>query len=344
MKELSSLGLQFNGERLLILDQQALPEEEIWLDATHPERMIEAIKNLKVRGAPLIGVAAALSLACYAQHANADALVLQAAEQLRQARPTAVNLMWAIDRLLYSMANGGRTLLIAEAIAIFEEDVLLCERMAHWGAELIEDGDGILTHCNTGGLATVGIGTALGVIRKAWEQGKKITVYVDETRPLLQGARLTAWELQTLEIPYILQTDSMAAIHMQQGRIQKVFVGADRIAANGDFANKVGTYAVAIAAAYHQIPFYTVAPYSTVDLNCRDGNQIEIEQRGAEEVRGAAGWFGAVRWSPPQAPIFNPAFDVTPSTLVKAIVLDRGVVEQSRLQSGDLRQIIQSSL
>lgn len=341
MKELSGLGLQFNGERVLILDQQALPEEEIWLDATHPERMIDAIKNLKVRGAPLIGVAAALSLACFAQQAPDDLQVSQAAEQLRQARPTAVNLMWAIDRMLQSMANGGRTLLIAEAVAIFEEDVLLCERMANWGAALIEDGDGILTHCNTGGLATVGIGTALGVIRKAWEQGKKITVYVDETRPLLQGARLTAWELQTLGIPYVLQTDSMAAIQMQQGRIQKVFVGADRIAANGDFANKVGTYSLAIAAAYHRIPFYTVAPYSTVDLQCADGTQIEIEQRGAEEVRGAAGWFGAVRWSPAEANVFNPSFDVTPCGLVKGLVMDRGIIEQSRLQSGALREILQ---
>lgn len=310
-----SLSLRY-GERLSILDQSALPGEERWLDAQDPDAMIDHIRALRVRGAPLIGVAAALCLArCPARG--------QTALRLRAARPTAVNLMWALDRMM--RADDPER----EALRIFDEDVALCDAMAARGAALIADGEGILTHCNTGGLATAGIGTALGVIRRAWESGKRIHVWVDETRPLLQGARLTAWELGRLGIPYTLITDSMAAIVLRDRRVDRVLVGADRIAANGDFANKVGTYGVAVLAAHHGVPFHAVAPWSTVDLACPDGSAIPVEERGAAEVRGAR--------APPDAPVFNPAFDVTPAALVTSIILDTGVIGRDALLAGGLR-------
>jgi methylthioribose-1-phosphate isomerase len=320
-------GLKIEHDRIWLLDQQTLPHQEHWFDATEPELMIAAIKALKTRGAPLIGVSAALCLGWYSQdHTRSE--VEQLAIQLKASRPTAVNLMWAIDRLLqYPMAE-----IKAEALAILHEDIKLCERMGTNGAELIRDGDRILTHCNTGGLATAGIGTALGVIRTAWEQGKKIHVYVDETRPLLQGGRLTTWELQQAGIPYTLITDNMAAMLMQQKRIDKVFLGADRVARNGDFANKIGTYSVAVNAHYHQVPFYPVAPYSTIDLQCLTGQDIPIEERAAEEVKG----YSHTQWAPAEAVTYNPAFDVTPAQLVTALVTDRGVVTRMQLQSGFL--------
>ena len=270
------------------------------------------------------------SLAWWAEQGADPQAVRDAAARLRAARPTAVNLMLAVDRMLGAIATLGNarggaigdkiaaTLtaeLVAEAERIFDEDVRLCESMAAAGVPLIRDGDGVLTHCNTGGLATVGVGTALGVIRRAFERGVRLHVYVDETRPLLQGARLTTWELHRLGIPYTLLTDSMAAILMREGRVQRV-LGADRIARNGDVANKVGTYGLAVAARHHDVPFYVVAPWTTVDLACPDGGRIPIEQRRAEEVRGASGGFGSVRWSPESAPTFNPAFDVTPASLL----------------------------
>jgi methylthioribose-1-phosphate isomerase len=210
--------------------------------------------------------------------------------------------------------------------------------MGERGAELIEDGDGILTHCNTGGLATAGIGTALGVLRKAFESGKKIHVFVDETRPLLQGARLTAWELAKLGIPHTLLCDNAAASLMKAGKVNKVFVGADRIARNGDFANKIGTYGVAVLAKHHGIPFYAVAPLTTVDANCPGASAIPIEQRPPEEVRGARGSFGEVIWSPSASGAYNPAFDVTPASLVTAIVLDTGVFPPSHLEKSLARR------
>lgn len=310
-----------------MLDQTQLPAREVWLDGGTPDRMIEHIRRLSVRGAPLIGVAAALSLAWLAAQGTGEADVRAAAARLRVARPTAVNLMLAVDRVL--RAAGPRwdvAALVAEAEGIFDEDVALCEAMASHGVTLISEGEGILTHCNTGGLATAGIGTALGVVRRAHEAGRRIHVYVDETRPLLQGARLTTWELARLGIPYTLLTDNMAAILMRDGRVQRVLVGADRIARNGDVANKVGTYGVAVAARHHGVPFHAVAPWTTVDLACPDGSRIPIEQRAEDEVRGVAGSFGGVRWSPADAPTFNPAFDVTPAALVTALVLDRGIV------------------
>lgn len=336
MSKLHSLGLKLEQEQIWLLNQQALPGQELWLNATDPDAMIHSIQALQVRGAPLIGVAAALCLGLAARHLTPQA-TRELAARLRAARPTAVNLMWAIDRLL-PLSESPESL-YQEALQIFTEDVELCLRMGQHGAGLIKDGDGILTHCNTGGLATAGIGTALGVIRTAFEQGKQLHVYVDETRPLLQGGRLTTWELEQLGIPYTLITDSMAAGLMRAGRIQKVFVGADRVAANGDFANKVGTYSVAVNAHFHQVPFYPVAPYSTLDLACPDGSQIPIEQRPADEVRGAAGSFGQVIWSPASAAVDNPSFDVTPVQLVTALVTDRGVFHQQELQAGILTRL-----
>jgi methylthioribose-1-phosphate isomerase len=336
MKPLSSLGLRFDGERLEVLDQRALPDDERWLDGTSPYAMAEHIRVLSVRGAPLIGVSAALALGCFARKGNSPDEIRAAAAHLRAARPTAVNLMAAVDRLMAAFADDDRDALARESVAVFDEDVALCEAMAHHGAALFEDGDGVLTHCNTGGLATVGVGTALGVIRRAWELGRRLHVYVDETRPLLQGARLTAWELDRLGIPHTLITDSMAPLVMRAGKVRRVLVGADRIARNGDFANKVGTYGVAVAARFHGVDFHPVAPFTTVDLATPDGGGIPIEEREAHEVRGAAGAFGAVRWAPDGTGVYNPSFDVTPVELVTSLVLDRGVVSRDELQQGAL--------
>jgi methylthioribose-1-phosphate isomerase len=280
--------------------------------------MIEHIQRLAIRGAPLIGVAAALALGQFAESGAAPQAIRGAALRLREARPTAVNLMAAVDRVMAALDKTapGReaAAVVTAAEAIFDEDVALCAAMAKRGASLIEDGDTILTHCNTGGLATAGVGTALGAIRVAHEQGKRIEVFVDETRPLLQGARLTAWELGALGIPYTLICDNMAGFLMSQRKIHRVFVGADRIAANGDVANKIGTYGVAVLARHHRVPFYVVAPRTTLDPSCPSGKAIPIEQRKPEEVRAGR--------SPGACAVWNPAFDVTPRELITAIVLD----------------------
>ena len=325
MKPFESLGLRYDGKTLWVLDQTRLPHEEAWVDGSEPAAMVALIRRLAVRGAPLIGVAAAASLACASDRGASGEAYESARLALRTARPTAVNLMWAMDRMQ------GSTDPIAEAEAIFDEDVALCERMASHGAALIGQGESILTHCNTGGLATAGIGTALGAIRRAWEQGKVREVFVDETRPLLQGARLTAWELEKLGVPCTLITDSMAAILLRDGRVQRVLVGADRVAANGDFANKVGTYGLAVQARHHGVPFHPVAPYSTVDLACATGADIPIEQRDADEVRRT--------WSP-AVPVFNPAFDVTPAELVTSLVTDQGVLDCAALEAGGLSKLM----
>jgi len=329
MHPFESLGLRHDGRTLWVLDQTQLPDTEIWLDGSEPEAMIALIKRLAVRGAPLIGVAAAASLATFAHRGASAAEYAAACAALRAARPTAVNLMWAMDRMKEAVDP------LAEAQAIFEEDVRLCEGMAQHGAALIQDGEGILTHCNTGGLATAGIGTALGVIRRAHEQGKRIHVYADETRPLLQGGRLTAWELRKLGIPSTLITDSMAALLLRDGKVQRVLVGSDRVAANGDFANKVGTYGVAVQAKHHGVPFHPVAPFSTVDLACPTGAAIPIELRDPAEVRGYGRW----RWAPEDMPTWNPSFDVTPAGLVTSLVLDRGVFSAEALRAGVLAQV-----
>ena len=329
MNPFNSIGLKHDGRTLWVLDQTQLPDSEMWLDGSQPEAMIALIQRLAVRGAPLLGVAAAASLATYALRGASATEYAAACASLRAARPTAVNLMWAMDRMK------GASDPEAEAEAIFEEDVRLCEDMAQHGAALIQDGEGLLTHCNTGGLATAGIGTALGVIRRAHEQGKRLHVYADETRPLLQGGRLTAWELKKLGIPATLITDSMAALLLRDGKVQRVLVGSDRVAANGDFANKVGTYGLAVQARFHGVPFHPVAPFSTVDLACPTGAAIPIEERDQAEVRG----FGSLRWAPAAMPTWNPSFDVTPVDLVTSLVLDRGVYSAEQLRAGVLMQV-----
>ena len=329
MKDLVSLALRVESGRLTVLDQTRLPDAEVWLEASDPAAMVGHIQRLSVRGAPLIGVAAALGLAVFVESGAGGTQLAEAAAALRAARPTAVNLMWAMDRMTAVLGRGGSADLVREAEAIFEGDVRLCEAMASQALTLFGPGEAVLTHCNSGGLATAGIGTALGAIRRAWEAGKVRHVYADETRPLLQGGRLTAWELTKLGIPFTLLTDSMAAVLLRDGRVQRVLVGADRIARNGDFANKIGTYGLAVNARHHKVPFHPVAPSSTVDLACPDGAAIPIENRAAEEVRG----FGSLRWAPEGAPAFNPAFDVTPANLVTSLVTDRGVYGREELES-----------
>jgi methylthioribose-1-phosphate isomerase len=321
---LSSLALRFDGAELSILDQEKLPHEESWVRPETVDQMVDTIRSLKVRGAPLIGVSAALFLAKLAASGAPKQQLLDAAEKLHRARPTAVNLAHAIERVRRALLDSPdfADAVIAEAREIFEEDVRLAEAMSYAGASLIRAQESILTYCNTGSLATVGIGTALGVVKRAHAQGKKVHVYACETRPLLQGARLTAWELEKNGIPYTLICDNMAAVLMRQGKIDRVLVGADRIAANGDFANKIGTYNMAVIARHHNIPFHVVAPYTTVDPLAIDGAAIKIEERDGKEVRTALG-----KWplSPSTAPVFNPSFDVTPRQLVTSYVLDTGI-------------------
>lgn len=331
MPALTSLGLRYDGETLRVLDQRALPDAEIWRDGHDPEAMVGHIATLTVRGAPMIGVCAALSLAC-AWRAGADADTLTAAARaLRAARPTAVNLMAAVDRMLPVIAAGGDV--AAEAEAIFAEDVALCDRMAAHGRSVVQPGETLLTICNTGGLATAGVGTAAGVIRRAHE-ADGVTVYALETRPLLQGGRLTAWEFLQLGVPVTLLPDSAAGILLASGRVDRVLVGADRIAVNGDFANKIGTYMLAVLARHHGVPFHPVAPWTTIDPKCESGAGIPIEQRDPEEVRGA---IGRVRWAPADVPVYNPAFDVTPVDLVTSLITDRGVHTPRDIAAGALR-------
>ncbi|MBX3718560.1 MAG: S-methyl-5-thioribose-1-phosphate isomerase [Parachlamydiales bacterium] len=329
--QMDSVAVRYNQGNLSILDQQKLPAEEEWIDVETTEQMVEIIRALKVRGAPLIGISAALSLSQLAERGASFNTIQDAAVQLKNSRPTAVNLAIYIERILKSMQQRSdfRQAVIETAAEIFQEDVALCERIGIAGAALIEPGERILTICNTGSLATAGLGTALGVIKTAHAQGKNIHVYACETRPLLQGGRLTAWELERSGIPYTLICDSMAATLMREGKIDRVLVGADRIAANGDFANKIGTYSLAVLAHHHQIPFHVVAPYTTIDPACPNGEAIVIEQRKPDEVRGAAGSFGSVIWSPKEAPVFNPAFDVTPAELVSTFILDAGSLDRA---------------
>jgi len=331
-----------NG-KLQVLDQTKLPDVEEWLDSQSPEDMAGFIKQLSVRGAPLIGVAAALSLADYAtKEKRTEEEVVIAARLLRNARPTAVNLMFAIDKMLQENQadkDYSPERLMAIAYDIMKREVDMCDAMSKYGASLIRDGENILTHCNTGALATPGKGTALGVIREAHAQGKKIHVYVDETRPLLQGGRLTAYELRKAGIPYTIICDNMAATLMKDRKIDRVLVGADRIATNGDFANKIGTYNVAVIAKHHNVPFHTVAPLSTVDFKCSSGKDIPIEEREKAEVLGASGAFGTVRWSPADAQAYNPAFDTTPVDLVSSIILDSGICTQEELKQGKLQNM-----
>lgn len=335
MQTLQTTSLRVVDNQLFILDQQALPQEKRWLPADSVALLVEHIHALRVRGAPLIGLSASLLLALLAEKgANRDVLA-QSLETLRASRPTAVNLMNNLDRMKQALAHEDFVpALAAEALRLIAEDKALCDSIAQAGSELVKPGSRLLTHCNTGGLATAGVGTALGVIALAHQQGKVANVWVDETRPLLQGGRLTAWELGELGVPYQLITDSMAASLMGKGQVDAIWVGADRIAANGDVANKIGTYSLAVLAKFHGIPFYVAAPQTTLDPNCPNGEAIPIEQRVASEVTGVAGSFGAVQWAPENAQVYNPAFDVTPAALISGWVLDSGVVTPEQVSGG----------
>ncbi|MDF0651646.1 MAG: S-methyl-5-thioribose-1-phosphate isomerase [Nitrospira sp.] len=324
-----------------LLDQSRLPEVVEFLECRDYQTVADAIRTLKVRGAPAIGVTAAMAVALGAQVVNTTnyssfaSAVFKICDELAATRPTAVNLFWAIERMRKKLeslrdqpVSAIKQALIMESQVILEEDVTLCKTMGRHGAELIEDGQTVLTHCNAGSLATAGYGTALGVIRAAWEQGKKIKVIADETRPVLQGARLTAWELMQDQIPVTLITDNMAGTLMRQGKIHLCVVGADRIAANGDVANKIGTYSVAVLAKAHNIPFYVAAPYSTIDLNTKSGEDIPIEQRNPSEVTTI---HGSHPVAPKDVPVYNPAFDVTPAELITGIITERGVFKPGEL-------------
>lgn len=324
-----------------LLDQSRLPERVEFLDCRDYRTVAEAIRGLKVRGAPAIGVTAAMGVALGAQAVTATSYeafaqaVTRICEELAATRPTAVNLFWAIERMKKKLVELRtrpvaeiKHALIAESQKILEEDIAMNRAIGKHGAALVHDGQTILTHCNAGALATAGYGTALGVIRAAWEEGKKIRVVADETRPVLQGARLTAWELMQDRIPVTLITDNMAGALMQQGKIDLCIVGADRIAANGDVANKIGTYSVAVLAKAHHIPFYVAAPHSTIDLATPSGEQIPIEQRHPSEVTAL---YSGQAIAPAGVEVLNPAFDVTPAHLITAIITEQGVFKPSEL-------------
>ena len=314
------------ARRLRILDQRLLPERVVERELCTIEDVEEAIRTLAVRGAPAIGVAAALG--AVAAFSRADApdtpALLASLDRLAHARPTAVNLPWAMARLRRVVLAGPAApldALAAEAERILAEDVAMCDAIGRHGQSLLPDGARVLTHCNAGAVATAGIGTALAPVYAAAAAGRRVEVVACETRPLLQGSRITAWELSTAGIPVTLCTDSMAAALMREERVDLVLVGADRIAANGDVANKIGTYGHAVAARHHALPFYVAAPSSTVDATLATGAAIPIERRDANEVRRVGGHAVA----PPDVPVENPAFDVTPASLVSAIVTDRGI-------------------
>jgi methylthioribose-1-phosphate isomerase len=315
-------AVQWQGDHLRLLDQRLLPGEERWIDCRDAAQVTQAIRDLAVRGAPAIGIAAAWGVAMAAQqHAALDEVLAM----LRAARPTAVNLMWALDRMKKRLAAGAdAAALVREAQAIQDEDLAANRHMGELGASLITAGSGVLTHCNTGSLATAGYGTALGVIRAGVAAGRINRVYAGETRPWQQGARLTMWELVRDGIPAQLIADSAAAHLMKSGAVQWVIVGADRIAANGDTANKIGTYQLAIAAKYHGVKFMVVAPSSTVDMATGTGEEIEIELRDPAELLSTAGKRTVVEG----AQAWNPVFDVAPAELIDAIVTERGVIER----------------
>lgn len=320
--------IQWTDSGVVMIDQTRLPREEAYVTCTDYRQVAEAIRSMVIRGAPAIGVAAAMGIALGMQQAASEAQFDEICDTIRCTRPTAVNLFWAIERMRRVRASlAGRDLseirekLIAEAIQMRREDIAINECIGKNGAPLIPDGKTVLTHCNAGALATAGYGTALGVIRAAVASGKKIDVFADETRPFLQGARLTIWELQHDHIPATLITDNMAGYFLHSGRIGCVIVGADRIAANGDVANKIGTYSVAVLAKENNVPFYVAAPISTLDLSLASGDQIPIEQRAAAEVTHLHG----VPVAPDGTAVANPAFDVTPNRYVTAIITERGV-------------------
>ncbi len=332
--------VSFLDDAVAFIDQRKLPQEETYVECRTEDEVAEAISSMVVRGAPAIGVAAGYGMALAAARLarlGADAQrqgLERAARVLGAARPTAVNLFWAIEKMsarALESSHSPETLaeaLLALAKEIHEEDVRICRKIGDLGAALLPERTSLLTHCNAGALATAGYGTAGGVIRSGFRDGKVREVFVDETRPFLQGARLTAWELSRDGIPVVLITDGMAAHCMRLGKVRAVLVGADRVASNGDVANKIGTYGLAVLAREHGLPFYVAAPMSTIDVNARGGADIPIEERPEEEVRS----FGGKSIAPADVRVFNPAFDVTPARFVDALVTEKGVV---RLAEGE---------
>jgi methylthioribose-1-phosphate isomerase len=328
--------IEWQGDTVVMVDQRKLPAQEIYVRCRTSQEVAKAIRTMIIRGAPAIGVAAAMGIALGMRRSTAKGTKQFAVEfqktcdMMAATRPTAVNLFWAIERMKQSFAEGAQAgesadelaqRLEREARAIHDEDVASCRAMGAFGAALVADGSRVLTHCNAGALATAGYGSALGVIRAAVEQGKRIAVFADETRPFLQGSRLTAWELHRDGINTTVITESMAGPLMRAGEIDFVVVGADRIAANGDTANKIGTYTVAVLAHEHKIPFYVAAPLSTIDLATPDGDHIPIEERDQREVSH----LGASRLTPEGVKIRNPAFDVTPHRYLSGIITERGI-------------------
>jgi len=341
--------IEWKGNFVRILDQVRLPQEEIYLDCFTYRQVISAISKMNIRGAPAIGLATALGIALGVQGIlNQDREIFcqemnDICEEFFRTRPTAVNLVWAINQLKETALNhsgdvsGLKEAIKARALALLDDDLQINKEIGRQGEPLIPEGASILTHCNAGALATAGYGTALGVIRAAHEAGKKISVYVDETRPFLQGARLTAWELMEEKIPATLITDNMAGYFMQQGKIDLVIVGADRVAANGDVANKIGTYSLGILARAHAIPFYVAAPTSTLDLNLSTGQEIPIEERNHEEVT----CIGGIRIAPENINVANPAFDVTPNEYISALITEKGIIRQPYVEG--LRMVAQGN-
>jgi len=346
--------LEWTNTGVVFIDQTKLPTEEVYVTCTTHQQVADVIRNMVVRGAPAIGVAAGMGIALGVKNSKAENGADlkkdfdQICETIRQTRPTAVNLFCAIRRMTEKFETLRvrpiaqiQQALIEEARRMHAEDIAANQAMGRHGATLMPSSGGVLTHCNAGALATAGYGTALGVIRAAVEQGKKIHVYADETRPFLQGSRLTAWELMKDGIPTTVISDNMAGVMMQQGKIGAIVVGADRIAANGDVANKIGTYTVAVLAKEHGIPFYVAAPISTVDLATPDGSKIPIEQRSTREVTHIAG----KQMVPDGVQIENPAFDVTPAKYVAAIITERGIARAPYEQSlSELVHQIQETL
>ena len=324
------------------VDQTLLPHKLKFVICKNIKKLWRAIKTLTVRGAPAIGIAGALGVVLAVKNSKAGTSkelikeVKRAAKYLASSRPTAINLFWALARM-ESVAEKNylkapediKKVLLKEALSMIKEDKASCRAMAKFGSSLVKNGDNILTHCNAGGLATADYGTALGVLFESKSQGKKIKVYVDETRPLLQGARLTTWELMKEGIDTTLICDNMAASLMAKGRIKKIFVGADRIARNGDAANKIGTYNLAVLAGHHGIPFYVVAPISTFDFKIKNGKNIPIEERSADEVRSILG----CRIAPDKVKVYNPAFDVTPAAYITAIITEKGIFKKPYMKS-----------
>ena len=308
-------NIKYENGRLYLLDQTLLPNEEKYIEPKTKEDYYYAIKKLQVRGAPAIGIFAAYAMALI----NGNKKELK--EYLDSSRPTAVNLSWATTRMLKAY-NDGKDL-ISEAIAIHNEDIAMCKKISEYGLSLLNDGDGILTHCNAGALATSEYGTGLGPLLLGKENGYNFKVFCDETRPLLQGARLTAYELTKAGIDTTVICDNMASLVMKQGKINAVLVGTDRIAANGDIANKIGTSGVAILAKHYGIPFYVLGPYSTIDYNCPTGDDIVIEERDADEIKTM--WYKEPM-APNEAKCYNPAFDVTDNSMITAIITDRGII------------------